>query len=92
MRLNLEVDKAQMDSLKALVERTGANSMKDLINNSLTILEWAADETSKGNEIAAVNEKTSVYRVLVIPLLQNVSKRDKKRILVSILMNSRLMT
>jgi hypothetical protein len=78
MRLNLEISNSQMESLKALQERTAAGSMKDLVNNALTLLEWAVDETAKGNEIAAVNEDETTYRVLVTPLLQHVAKNERK--------------
>jgi hypothetical protein len=71
MRLNLEISNAKMDALKALQKQTGAGSMKDLVNNALTIFEWTVNETAKGNEIAAVNEKEEVYRVLITPLLEN---------------------
>ena len=77
MRLNLEISESQMSSLKALQQRTGANSMKDLVNNALSILEWAVDETARGNEVAALNESESAYRVLVTPLLQHVTKHEQ---------------
>jgi len=54
-----------MSSLKALQQRTGASSMKDLVHTALSILEWAVDETAKVNEIAAVNGDESAHRVLV---------------------------
>ena len=74
MRLNLELNEAQMASLKTLQHRTGASTTKDLVNNALTLLEWAVDESAKGNEIAAVNEGKETYRVLVTPLLQYVTR------------------
>jgi hypothetical protein len=75
MRLNLEISGVQMRSLKALQARTGANTMKDLVNHALTLLEWAVDETANGNEVAAVNEKKATFRVLVTPLLQHVGRQ-----------------
>lgn len=54
--------------------------MKDLVNNAFTILEWAVEETRAGNEIAAINRQQEVYRVLVTPILQRVSKAFKARI------------
>jgi len=74
MRVNFEMNDSQMNSLRDLQGRTGAPSIKDLVNNALSILEWAADETARGNEIAAVNEEQSTYRVLVTPLLQHVAR------------------
>lgn len=78
MRLNLEISNAQMNALKALQKRTGADTMKDLVNNALTILEWAVEETAKGNEVAAVNKDESAYRILITPLLQHVAREEHR--------------
>lgn len=77
MRLNLEMTDEQVKSLRCLEKRTGAGSMKELVNHALSLLEWAADETARGNEIAAVNEENSVYRVVVTPYLQYVAKKER---------------
>lgn len=76
MRVNFEMNKSQISSLRDLQNVTGASSIRELINNALSIMEWAANETAKGNEIAAVNEQQKTYRVLVSPLLQNAAKRS----------------
>ena len=78
MRLNLELDKAQMDSFKAFQARLGAGSMKELLNNAVTVLEWMADEVAKGNEIVSLNEKSKGYRVLVMPYLQHIAKQERQ--------------
>ena len=78
MRLNLEVNAAQMASLKKLQSNTGASTMKDLVNNALSVLEWVGEEMSNDNEIAAVNEQRRTYRVLVSPLLLQVKDRAKQ--------------
>jgi len=80
MRLNFEINEDQMSSFKALQQRTGAGTMKDLVNNALTILEWAVDETAKGNEVAALNEDDKSYRILVTPLLQHVARQNKREL------------
>jgi hypothetical protein len=77
MRLNFEFSEQRVGDLKKLLEETGAGTMKDLVNNAFTILEWAVEETKAGNEIAAVNEGEEVYRVLILPVLQRVSKASK---------------
>ena len=77
MRLNFEFSEQRVGDLKKLVEETGTDSMKDLVNNAFTILEWAVDETKAGNEIAAVNGREEVYRVLIAPILQRVAKASK---------------
>ncbi len=74
MRLNFEFSEQRVGDLKRLIDETGTDTMKDLVNNAFTILEWAVDETKAGNEIAAVNESEQVYRVLITPILQRVAK------------------
>ncbi len=74
MRMNFEFSEQRVGDLKKLLNETGTETMKDLVNNAFTILEWAVDETKAGNEIAAVNEGEEVYRVLVMPVLQRVAK------------------
>ena len=74
MRLNFEFSEQRVDDIKKLMEDAGTETMKELVNNAFTILEWAVDETKAGNEIAAINEEEKVYRVLVTPILQRVAK------------------
>jgi hypothetical protein len=40
------------------------------------LIEWAADEVAKGNEIVSLNEQDKGYRVLVTPYLQYVAKLE----------------
>lgn len=80
MRMNFEFPEERIQDLQKLRADTGAESMKDLVNNAFTILEWAVNETKGGNEIAAVNENTKTYRVLVMPLLRNVARAVKREL------------
>jgi hypothetical protein len=80
MRMNFEFPEDRVRDLQQLRAETGAESMKDLVNNAFTILEWAVHETQSGNEIAAVNEKEKAYRVLVMPLLRNVANAIKREL------------
>ena len=78
MRLNFEFSEQRVGDLKKLLEETQTDSMKDLVNNAFTVLEWAVEETKAGNEIAAVNEKEQVYRVLAMPILRRVKNSERK--------------
>jgi hypothetical protein len=78
MRMNFEFSEQRVGDLKKLLDETGTETMKELVNNAFTILEWAVDETKAGNEIAAVNEGEEVYRVLVMPVLQRVAELQRK--------------
>jgi hypothetical protein len=75
MRLNFEFPEERINDLKVLQTETGSESMKELINTALTMVEWAVKEVKAGNEIAAVNEDQKVYRVFITPLLERVAKR-----------------
>jgi hypothetical protein len=78
MRLNFEFPEDRVQELKDLQAAAGAENMKELVNNALTILEWAIKEVKNGNEIAAVNENDQVYRVLITPLLERAAKKYPK--------------
>ncbi len=80
MRLNFEFPDERVEELKQLQAETGTESMKDLVNNAFSLLEWAVNETKDGNEIAAVNEDEETYRVLVLPLLQRIAKKYKREL------------
>lgn len=76
-RVNFEMNDAQRASLEDLQTKTGA-TIKDLINNGLSLVQWAVSETLRGNEIAAINEEQRNYRILVMPLLQSVIARQEQ--------------
>jgi hypothetical protein len=78
MRLNFEFSEDRIKDLKKLQAETDSDSMKELFNNALTMLEWAIKEVKAGNEIAAVNEEQNVYRVFITPLLERVAKKWRK--------------
>jgi hypothetical protein len=75
MRLNFEFSEDRISDLKQLQTETNADSMKELFNTALTMLEWSVKEVKNGNEIAAVNEQEDVYRVFITPLLEKVAKK-----------------
>jgi hypothetical protein len=78
MRLQFEFSEDRIAELKHLKEETGAETLKELFNNALTILEWAIEEAKDGNEIAAVNEEGKAHRVFVTPLLERVTRRHRQ--------------
>ena len=73
MRLNFELDESQMAEINALKKETGANSMKELFNNALTILDWAVEEVAQGKEIVAISPDEASHRVFITPLLRRVA-------------------
>lgn len=69
MRLNLEISEERVLGFKQLLDATDTETMKDLVNDAFTILEWVVDETKAGNEVAAINEDKQVFRACSLPEL-----------------------
>jgi hypothetical protein len=69
MNLGLEFSREREPDLKKLLSATGTAHLKDLVNDALTMMEWAVHEVAADNEVAAVNEDKQVYRVLLMPIL-----------------------
>lgn len=77
MNLGLEFSKEREPDLKRLLAATGTQQVKDLVNDALSILEWAVAEVAADNEIASVNEEKEVYRVLSTPVLDRVAQKAR---------------
>jgi hypothetical protein len=77
MRIQLELPEEKVLELKGLMAETGVETYKELFNNALTLLEWAAEQTKAGRVIASVDERNDRYRVLLMPILETVSKKGK---------------
>jgi hypothetical protein len=78
--MNFELPEQRVNELKEIQAETGSESMKELFNNALTMLEWAIKEVKHGNEIAAVHHEDhedKVYRVFITPLLERVAKKHR---------------
>ncbi len=73
IQLDLPADKVQ--ELEVLMEQAKISTKKDLINNALTLLEWAINERKTGRVIASINEKTMLYKELVMPILSAVAPK-----------------
>lgn len=74
MELTLTFPPERKDDLDRLQAITGA-SLEDLINNALSVFEWAINEVSTQNEIASINEGDHSYRVLNNALLYRAANR-----------------
>lgn len=75
VRVQLDLPADQVRALEELMERAKISTKKDLINNALTLLEWAINEKSEGRTIASINEKNMSYKELVMPVLSAVAPK-----------------
>ena len=77
MRIQIDLDEHGMGIVEDVRQLTGLTTYKDLFNNAITILDWAARQCHKGLEIAAVDEEKEQYRELQMPALQYAWKKGQ---------------
>jgi hypothetical protein len=76
VRFQVEMSRAQMDELEALMHVVEVTTKKDLLNNALTILKWAVREKANGSAIFSVNKRSDVpNRELLMPFLESVVEK-----------------
>ncbi len=72
VRLQFELSKIKSDRLDELMVTCHVSTKKDLLNNALTLLEWAVKERKEGYEIASVNHEKLKIRDLRMPILNDI--------------------
>lgn len=73
-RMQFVVSDARFKQLHELMQACGIESQKDLFNNALSLLEWAAVERNQGKIIASVDEKEKRYKELSMVALENAKR------------------
>ncbi len=77
-RLQLDLS----DTSDALIERLRTlcdrSSKKDVVENALTLLAWAANEVFEGRKIAAVDESANVMRVIHMPAFDAAARHGEE--------------
>ncbi len=86
MRFQIEMSKDEAKEWDDLIKKTsGVKTKKDLINNALTLLEWAVNERLSGRIIAALDEEEMRYKELVMPVFPAIkAKKNKGSIAIAI--------
>jgi len=77
LRIQLEFPESKVQELKTLMAEADIETYKEIFNNALTLLEWAIAEVKAGRSLASVDEAHERYRVLVMPILQNMVKKSQ---------------
>lgn len=72
MRIQYELSEKENAEIEKMMEDTAISTKRDLLNNALTLFEWAIKEIKKGRVIAAIDEKENRYVALVMPSLSKV--------------------
>jgi len=80
IRLQFEIDEDWLRDLEELQKLGGLRTKKELLNNALTLLRWAARQRLNGRTIVSVGQDGS-ERELEMPYLEAVaSSADKQRV------------
>lgn len=78
-RLQVEVSAEQLAHIQALMSVCGFRTQKELINNAITMFEWAVEEVQRGNAVASFNKAGNTYEVLGMPALKAAARNGLER-------------
>jgi hypothetical protein len=73
IRLQIEIERHVMDELEDLCKLGGLKTKRDLLNNAMTLLKWAAREKSKGHSICSASPDGRIQKELELPFLESVA-------------------
>ncbi len=79
VRLQIELDPENMEELEEIQELGGLRTKKDLWNNAITLLKWAAREQARGAAIFSINEDEGLYKELEMPFLETYATNARRR-------------
>jgi hypothetical protein len=65
VRLSINLGAADADAFKALIERKGL-TITEGIRRAITVWEFLEDEKAKGNQIAIIEQDSSVRKVVLL--------------------------
>jgi len=68
VKFQFEMPKENSDRLDELARQVGVTK-KEIINNALTLLEWAIVESKQGRTLASIDAKEDKYKEVILPLL-----------------------
>ena len=77
MRIQLEIPEEDVVELKALMEKLGFDTYKELFSNALTVLYWSAQEVRDGQAIVSDDPTRSRYKELALPALNRLARHRK---------------
>jgi hypothetical protein len=77
MRIQIEIDAVGMGVLEDVKQRTGLTTYKDIFNNGVTLLQWAIKQRVEGRVIASLDENTTNYKELTMPVLEEAARRSR---------------
>ena len=85
-RLQLDLSDTSDALIERLIPMCDLRTKKDVIENALMLLGWAAAESSNGRTIAAVDEREKVFKEINTPALEGAKyyhdrlEREEKKV------------
>ena len=79
VRVQLDLPEERVNELDQIMQETGLTTRKDLINQALTLFQWALRERQAGRMVASVDESNKRYKELFMPALERAAKADSKK-------------
>lgn len=77
-RLQLDLSDTHDELIISLMEMCDLRTKKDVVENALMLLGWAANEAKRGLMIAAVDEANRTYKEIQTPALLGARRREGK--------------
>ena len=78
VRLQFEIEEDALRDIELLQELGGLRTKKDLLNNALTLLQWAVRQRTSGRAILSVGPD-GTERELEMPYLEAVARKDRTK-------------
>jgi hypothetical protein len=73
-RIQFDVTPAGSKVLKEIQIKTASSTRKDVLENSIALLEWAIDQVERGRIVGAFDEDKKTFHELLMPSLSRVKK------------------
>ena len=78
-RLQLDLSDTQDELITELMAVCDLRTKKDVIENALMLLGWAATEVQRGLLIAAIDDTNKVYKEIETPALMGARRKGVQR-------------
>lgn len=78
MRFQFELTEKGTENFGDLKEIFNLRTNKQLLENALALLNWAAKHLQNGRIIASVDEKTEKYRELSMPIFDSIKSVERE--------------
>lgn len=79
MNLKFEISEAEVEKLDELMKESGIDSYRDLFNTSLTLFQWAIQQTKEGKVVASVDETAQKYTEVQMDALIYVAEKQTEK-------------